>query len=274
MLKQRIITACILAIVFVGTILFASHDWVRIMFAIFLGISFYELSELTIKPGRAGSVVAGIGSAVVLWFWGASLEVEVIKYQSLTGSLLWLGTALFFVIYRFSGQWSLTIRTLLFVIGACMLWICITSLIYLHGHKANGGWIVLYLMTLVWIADIGAYFSGRRFGKNKLAPGISPGKTWEGVIGGLAVNILWMLLIYSQTSLLEISLTWFIAIGLATSAISVVGDLFESILKREAGVKDSGIILPGHGGVLDRFDSIIAAAPIFLSGLFLSGMSW
>ncbi|NNE63660.1 MAG: phosphatidate cytidylyltransferase, partial [Gammaproteobacteria bacterium] len=96
----------------------------------------------------------------------------------------------------------------------------------------------------------------------------------EGVIGGLAVNILWMLLIYSQTALLNISLTWFIAIGLATSAISVVGDLFESILKREAGVKDSGKILPGHGGVLDRFDSIIAAAPIFLCGLFLSGMSW
>ncbi|NNE63871.1 MAG: phosphatidate cytidylyltransferase, partial [Gammaproteobacteria bacterium] len=264
MLKQRIITACILAIVFIGTILFASHDWVRIMFAIFLGVSFYELSELTIKPGKTGSVVIGVCSATALWFWGASLETEVIKFQSLAGALLWLGTAMFFFVYRFSGQWSITIRSLFFLIGVSMLWICITSLIYLHGHTPNGGWVVLYLMTLVWIADIGAYFSGRRFGKNKLAPGISPGKTWEGVIGGLAVNILWMLLIYSQTALLNVSLTWFIAIGLATSAISVVGDLFESILKREAGVKDSGKILPGHGGVLDRFDSIIAAAPVFL----------
>lgn len=273
MLKQRIITACILAILFIGTILFASHDWVRVMFAIFLGVSFYELSELTIKPGKTGSVVVGACSAAALWFWG-SPGFEVIKYQSMAGSLLWLGIAMFFVGYKFSGQWSFAIRSVIFVIGASMLWICITSLIYLHGHTMNGGWVVLYLMTLVWIADIGAYFSGRRFGKSKLAPGISPGKTWEGVIGGLAVNILWMLLIYSQTGLLEISLAWFIAIGLATSAVSVVGDLFESILKREAGVKDSGKILPGHGGVLDRFDSIIAAAPVFLSGLFLAGMNW
>ncbi len=130
---------------------------------------------------------------------------------------------------------------------------------------------MLYLMTLVWIADIGAYFSGRRFGKHKLAPGISPGKTWEGVLGGVAFNICWMFIIYYQTNLLELSLVWFIGMGIATSAVSVVGDLFESILKREAGVKDSGKILPGHGGVLDRFDSIIAATPVFVAGLFLSG---
>ena len=274
MLKQRIITACVLAIVFIGTILLASQEWVRVMFAIFLGISFYELSELTIRPGTIGSVFAGACSAIILWFWGASLDITVIKYQALAGSLLWLGIALFFVVYKFSGQWTLAIRTLIFLIGVCVLWICITSMIYLYGHTVNGGWVVLYLMSLVWIADIGAYFSGRRFGRIKLAPGISPGKTWEGVIGGLTVNVFWMLLIYFQTDLLEIGLAWFIAIGLATSAISVVGDLFESILKREAGVKDSGKVLPGHGGVLDRFDSVIAAAPVFLSGLFLSGMNW
>ncbi len=271
MLKQRIITACVMATVFAGTILFASHDWVRFMFAIFLGVSFYELSELTVKPGKSGSVAIGVCSAAVLLVSGSIIEVEIIKYQTIAGSLLWLGITLFFTVYRFSGHWSLMKRTFFFAIGVCMLWICITSLIYVHGHIANGGWVMLYLMTLVWIADIGAYFSGRRFGKNKLAPGISPGKTWEGVAGGMVVNIIWMLLIYSQTSLLAMSLIWFIGIGLATSTISVVGDLFESILKREAGVKDSGRILPGHGGVLDRFDSIIAAAPIFLMGLFLSG---
>ncbi len=273
MLKQRVITACILATVFIGTILFASHEWVRVMFAVFLGVSFYELSELTIKPGNIGSMFVGVCAAIVLWLWGDALNVEVIKYQSLAGLLLWLGIALSFVVYKFSGQWTLAVRSIIFIIGVCMLWICITSLIYLHGQLANGGWVVLYLMSLVWIADIGAYFSGRRFGRVKLAPGISPGKTWEGVIGGLALNVLWMLLIYFQTGLLETGLGWFIAIGLVTSAISVVGDLFESILKREAGVKDSGRILPGHGGVLDRFDSIIAAAPVFLCGLFLVGVT-
>lgn len=262
-----------LAIIFIGTILFASNEWVRVMFAIFLGISFYELSELTIRPGTVGSVIVGVCSAIALWFLGASLDAQAIKYQALAGSLLWLGIAVFFIVYKFSGRWSLAIRLFIFIIGACMLWVCITSLIFLHAHTANGGWVVLYLMTLVWIADIGAYFSGRRFGRIKLAPGISPGKTWEGVIGGLVVNVLWMLLIFFFTDLLETGLGWFIAIGLATSAISVVGDLFESILKREAGVKDSGKVLPGHGGVLDRFDSVIAAAPVFLSGLFLAGMN-
>lgn len=260
-----------MAVVFIGTILFATHDWVRVMFAIFLGVSFYELAELTIKPGKPGSVGIGIVSAAGLLFSGSINNAELIKYQTLAGALVWLAIALYCPVYRFSGHWSLVKRLIFFVIGLGMLWICVTSLIYMHGHITNGSWVMLYLMTLVWIADIGAYFSGRQFGKHKLAPGISPGKTWEGVFGGVVFNVFWILLIYHQTGLLELSLLWFIGIGLAASAISVVGDLFESILKREAGVKDSGKILPGHGGVLDRFDSIIAATPLFLAGLFLSG---
>jgi phosphatidate cytidylyltransferase len=122
----------------------------------------------------------------------------------------------------------------------------------------------------VWVADIGAYFSGRRFGRHKLAPAISPGKTREGVIGGLMANLLWMLLVYQFSLGWGLALLPFLIIGLATSLISVVGDLFESVLKREAGVKDSGKLLPGHGGVLDRVDSVIAAAPIFISGFIIA----
>ena len=122
----------------------------------------------------------------------------------------------------------------------------------------------------MWVADIGAYFSGRRFGRHKLAPAISPGKTREGVIGGLMANLLWMLLIYQFSLGWGLALLPFLIIGLATSLISVVGDLFESVLKREAGVKDSGKLLPGHGGVLDRVDSVIAATPIFISGFIIA----
>jgi phosphatidate cytidylyltransferase len=129
----------------------------------------------------------------------------------------------------------------------------------------------MYLLTLVWLADIGAYFSGRKFGRRKLAPTISPGKTWEGVYGGVGANLVWMLLIYWLTDGFEIGLSQFLLIGVATVLISVVGDLFESILKREAGVKDSGKLLPGHGGILDRIDSMIAASPVFVSGLLLAG---
>ena len=154
-------------------------------------------------------------------------------------------------------------------IGLDLLWICVHGLVYLQ--EAYGGGLLLYLFSLVWIADIGAYFSGRKFGKHKLAPAISPGKTWEGVIGGLLANLVWIVGVYQLSSGWDLGFAQFLIISLATSLISVVGDLFESILKREAGVKDSGKLLPGHGGVMDRIDSVIAAAPVFVAGIFIAG---
>ncbi|MGB5329110.1 MAG: phosphatidate cytidylyltransferase, partial [Gammaproteobacteria bacterium] len=106
---------------------------------------------------------------------------------------------------------------------------------------------------------------------HKLAPSISPGKTWEGVIGGLLANLVWIVGVYQLSSGWDLGFAQFLIISLATSLISVVGDLFESILKREAGVKDSGKLLPGHGGVMDRIDSVIAAAPVFVAGIFIAG---
>lgn len=273
MLKQRIITAVLLAVVFIGTILFASHDWVLVLFSVMLGISLFELSNLTLKPGFAASVVAGMLAGMGLWWFGDDVMLQALKYLAFVGALLWVGITILLMKYRFSGNWAKFTRMIYFVLGLFLLCICTILLVFIHGHFEQGHWILLYLMTLVWIADIGAYFSGRRFGKNKLAPGISPGKTWEGVVGGVIANVIWMLVVFSLTDLFDMSLLWFVGIGLATSAISVVGDLFESILKREAGVKDSGKILPGHGGVLDRFDSIIAAAPVFVTGLFLAGLA-
>ncbi len=273
MLKQRIITAVLLAVGFIGTILFASHGWVLVMFSVMLGISLFELSNLTLKPGNASSLVLGLLAGMGLWWIGGDPGAQTVKYLAIVGALLWVGITILLVNYQFSGNWTLFTRVIYFVLGLFLLCVCTSLLVFIHGQFEQGGWILLYLMTLVWIADIGAYFSGRRFGKNKLAPGISPGKTWEGVVGGVIANVIWMLVVFSLTDLLDMSLFWFVGIGLAASAISVVGDLFESILKREAGVKDSGKILPGHGGVLDRFDSIIAAAPVFVAGLFLAGLA-
>lgn len=129
----------------------------------------------------------------------------------------------------------------------------------------------MYVLTLVWVADIGAYFSGKKFGRHKLAPGISPGKTIEGVIGGLGLNAVWITVVFIITQGWGVAYIPFLLLGLVTAAISVVGDLYESILKREAGLKDSGKILPGHGGLLDRIDSVIAATPVYLAGLFILG---
>ena len=123
---------------------------------------------------------------------------------------------------------------------------------------------MLFLLLLVWAADTGAFFVGRRFGRIRLAPQVSPSKTWEGVLGGLAAAVAVAALGASWFNLRHVA---FLSLCLAVVLISIVGDLTESMFKRYAGVKDSGSIFPGHGGVLDRIDSITAAAPTFLLGL-------
>lgn len=145
------------------------------------------------------------------------------------------------------------------------------ALVSLHQIDPQGPVLVLFLMTLVWTADSMAYFVGRRFGRTKLAPRVSPGKTREGVYGALVGGVLWGLL-YGWARSLGLSGT-LVAVLLcgATVLVSVVGDLYESLLKRGRGLKDSSHLLPGHGGLLDRVDSLTAAAPLFVLGLALIG---
>jgi phosphatidate cytidylyltransferase len=228
-----------------------------------------ELLRLTIKPPTLPAALAA-GLFVMLFWWSLGLINPLLIYwQSLAGLALWILITLGLIFYRHNGNLPLLARVLVLALGLDLLWICLHGLIYLH--YVYGGEMLLYLFSLVWIADIGAYFSGRRFGKRKLAPAISPGKTWEGFFGGQLANLLWIACIYQLSSGWGLSLFQFLLISVATSLVSVVGDLFESVLKREAGVKDSGKLLPGHGGVLDRIDSVIAASPVFVAGIFVAG---
>ncbi|MEX1265985.1 MAG: phosphatidate cytidylyltransferase, partial [Woeseia sp.] len=129
--------------------------------------------------------------------------------------------------------------------------------------------LLLFMLVVVWAADIGAYFSGKTFGRVKLAPSISPGKTWEGVIGGLLlVLVLVVLRGYWAGDNLAVLVPFCVAVAL----LSVVGDLTVSIFKRNAGVKDSGKLFPGHGGLLDRIDSVTAASPLFALGVLWFGV--
>jgi phosphatidate cytidylyltransferase len=140
------------------------------------------------------------------------------------------------------------------------------ALMNLHSTPDYGPRYALFLLLLIWIADSGAYFVGRRWGRTKLAPRISPGKTWEGVVGALTVT-----LAVAGAGAVSLGVRrWgaFILICVITVSFSVVGDLPESMLKRQYHTKDSGHLLPGHGGILDRVDSLTAAAPIFLLGLY------
>ena len=142
------------------------------------------------------------------------------------------------------------------------------ALVYVR-QQTNGAWLVLLLMLIVALADSGGYFAGRRFGKHKLAQAVSPGKTWEGFAGGLLANCV-LALILSQ--ILNTNLLLMLVLIIPTSLVSVLGDLLESMVKRHAGAKDSGSILPGHGGILDRVDGITAGAPIFALALLASGV--
>jgi phosphatidate cytidylyltransferase len=123
---------------------------------------------------------------------------------------------------------------------------------------------------VVVLADSGGYFVGRKFGKRKLAPAVSPGKTWEGFFGGFFTNLVVALVVIGVS---DIAWQWVLAIIIPTSLISVLGDLLESMVKRHAGVKDSGTLLPGHGGIMDRVDAMAAAAPVFALAYIAIGAS-
>jgi len=176
-------------------------------------------------------------------------------------TLLWLVVAVPWLATRWkpASPLPLAIAGWIVLIGA---WVAIVQL------QARSPWLVLAAMAIVWIADTAAYFAGRAFGRRKLAPAVSPGKTWEGVYGGLAAVAIYALALVPLAAeggfagtVSPIAVIVWIGLALALAALSVVGDLCESLLKRHAGVKDSGRLLPGHGGILDRIDALLAAMP-------------
>jgi len=143
------------------------------------------------------------------------------------------------------------------------------ALVRLRLSEPSGAQWMLFALVLVWVADIGAFFCGRSFGRRRLAPQVSPGKTWEGVWGAFAVSAL---VAVAGGQWFQVPLAVFVPLCLVAVGFSIVGDLTESLLKRYAGVKDSGSIFPGHGGVMDRIDSLTGAAPVLLLGLTALGV--
>lgn len=139
------------------------------------------------------------------------------------------------------------------------------------GAQLDSLWVILYVMFVVWGADVGAYFAGRAFGNRKLAPAVSPGKSWAGVYGGLVVIELMALSVGGYLSLSLGQTLALLLVTFVTGVVSVLGDLLESMLKRHRGIKDSSQLLPGHGGVMDRVDSLTAALPIFTFCLIVLG---
>lgn len=255
MLKQRVQTALVIAPLLVLAVILLPTTWFAVLLMVVVGAGAWELAPL--GGYRMHPVVKGIFAAFAVLLAVGLLTTGPAQI------FIWLGLAAWFA----AMMWLINPEAVIpgwirLGVGLMILLTGWTSLVLLHGEGESGHWLVLLLLALVVAADIGAYFAGRQFGKRKLAPRISPGKTWAGVTGGLLAAVPVALV---GAFLLGVEAYFgFVVVCLLAVMASVFGDLVESLLKRQAGVKDSGSLLPGHGGVLDRLDSVVAAAPIFL----------
>ncbi len=259
MLKQRIITALILApLALCGFFLLEGGS-----FALFIGavvvLGGWEWARLSGFEAQSSRILYAVVVAALLFV--LYLLPDLAPWLLVAALIWWLmATWLVLTFPESSAHWASAICKL--VIGLLILLPAWQGLVLIK-QMPLGNWLILSVMILVWGADIGAYFSGKAFGKRKLAPKVSPGKSWEGLYGGLAACLLITAVVgvYRGWSLGEIIFA--LVSAAIVVLISVVGDLTESMFKRKSGVKDSSNLLPGHGGVLDRIDSLTAAIPVF-----------
>ena len=289
MLLQRVITASVLAPLVVVAIFYLPHVYFSLLWGIIMLMAAWEWSNLAGVKWGIGKIlflVALLPAMLFLHFWTQFLEVvtqlsnypEIRKYSGVI-EVLMIPIVLFWFRMMFKIRKSGTellenkqsTGKKLFIGGFVLVsaWFFLSRLMVFEEPA-----MTMYLFLLIWAADIAAYFAGKRFGITKLAIEISPGKTLEGMYGALgAAAVIGLLLAfyYGYPPLITID---FILLSLITVLVSIYGDLFFSAAKRIRGVKDSGTLLPGHGGLLDRLDSIIAAIPIFYSGVWFIRWMW
>jgi len=273
MLIQRVITALMLLAILLPALFASNPMWFALLTLVMIAAAGWEWSRLNGRPGAAaigfGAALAAlcactfylVGFSVPAWCWW------------LAGGLWVLGGVR--ALAAGVAGWPKISPALRLALGAVLLWAAWLALI---AARARGINFLLSAMCLVWMADIAAYFAGKAFGRRKLAPAISPGKSWEGAIGGLVgvivLGVVWVHVIDVRVPVDSASLYSVLVrrIGVVSvlavvflSAMSVVGDLFESLVKRAAGAKDSSQLLPGHGGVLDRVDALLPVLPLALA---------
>lgn len=269
MLKQRILTAMIIAPLAFILIFMVPPEIFRTAVSALWLLSALEYARLS-NLGRIGTIALVIIQAIIFLllfnFWDG---VSQLSLPILTaGCLTWVLMLLRLITFRpgHPPQFGYSILGFACSIASMTFaWVALASIRDLPG----GRWWILGLLLIVWAADIGGYFTGKKFGGRKLSPGISPSKTWSGFWGGfvlalVAIIVYTLALPYIQPSVITIAV-----VAAVTMLASVGGDLFISLQKRTLGLKDTGNLLPGHGGLLDRFDSLVAAAPFFALGLLL-----
>ncbi|BBB22235.1 phosphatidate cytidylyltransferase [Abyssogena phaseoliformis symbiont OG214] len=265
MLIQRIITALILAPLFVWAIFAMPNHYFAQLLLVFVALGAWEFSRL-IKFKRwivRLLLVAGIVACALIIQNNAQIIAFVLYL-----SVLWWMVNLYWVL-SYPNKTNLWFNPLIVRIISGVLLLVPTWVALITLQQQYSAEYFLLLMLIIWGADSGAYFTGKAIGKQKLAPKVSPGKSIEGVIGGIGVALVVMVMFLQYQNIAINQYLSYLLLTIVVASVSVLGDLFESLFKRVSNIKDSGRILPGHGGVLDRIDSLTAAAPFFLLGLNL-----
>jgi len=263
MLWKRVITAIVLALLAIFFIFFQPTE--SLMYALLL-VSFiagWEWARLAglIQPFFK-LLYSLIISSLVYLSWLLLPDYPHLFEPVMLVSIAWWVIVVYILIMRVPEKDTQSVSWKKVFMGLITLVPAVMALIHVHQFTDGGYWL-FFVLSIIWVADIGAYFSGRRFGKHKLAPHLSPGKTREGLYGGLLATQGYSLIAGWYFQLPVSSIILLQLISLVATLLSVAGDLFISLLKRERGIKDSGTILPGHGGILDRIDSITSSAPLF-----------
>jgi phosphatidate cytidylyltransferase len=274
-LRKRIATGLVLAISVIAAVSLLTPAPLAAVLGGVVAISAWEWSRLmsleSLWSRLLCVLVAVVGMLALYMYCDLGGNPRLDRVQPLLGlACLWWAIALLWVrgFPASAGLWGN--RLMLSLIGLLVLLPPWLSVVYLRSYDM-GRLLLLAMVVVVAFADIGAYFTGKAWGKRKLAAAVSPGKSWEGFWGGQVTCVALALLLGLSVGVPRLSLAGLVAIVACTALASVLGDLVESMVKRHRGVKDSGILLPGHGGFLDRIDGITAAAPVYALGLILAG---
>ena len=273
MLKTRILTALVALPLAFLLVFAASPDTFGLVMALLLMIGCWEFRKLGgMQRGPAGWLLLVLQAVLFFLLFRYRHELAPHAIALLTAAcLLWLLMLLRLVVFRPGGTADFQFRIVTLASALTALGFAWLSLYGLRSG-ADGSWWLLLLFLIIWAADTGAYFIGSKWGKRKLAPAISPSKTIAGLLGGLLAAVVVCVAAASMIPAIEAGSLQLAVLALVTALVSVGGDLFISLHKRISGLKDSGALLPGHGGVLDRLDSLLAGAPFFALGKLVLGL--
>lgn len=286
MLKERVLSAIVMIALVLGALFLLPPLPFTLALSALIVLGMWEWAQFVgFKRPIARAIVAFVTTCLLFFpIIAATTQIQASRFLTdettpllFIGCIWWIVAFGLVVTYPKSDRvWAKSVSAK-FIFGCCTLLPFFIGTLALRFYQYNldeyrGLYVLLYVFLLVWGADSGAYFAGRAFGKRKLAPKVSPGKSWEGVIGGILTSaliaVIFLKAMPENVFGREVAIVPFLILSLLTVVASVLGDLTESMFKRQAGIKDSSQLIPGHGGILDRIDSLTAAIPVFATGFF------